>query len=344
VEHHSGRISLASRIIFGVVVLAFLGFVILDWKESKEVLVGTNWHYVPPVLGLTFLSYVCASLGFVLVGEAFGLKVRRFSLFRVGIITMAVNNLVSMGGVAGHTIRVALLRNRDAAGGEILAASIFHSYLYTLSVTAGLPASLVYLYTSRPFSVAESAGLAAGFLLSIAIFVTMSLLVFSRRVRVRVFDLVCRAAARLFRKDLHDAFGRFHTSLSGGVRGFRKGRWLLVTLLIAGDWMFCILALFFCFRAFGISLRPGVLVMGFFAGISMGIVSMIPGGLGVQEGSMAGMYHLFGLSFEGALLSTILFRILYYLVPAAIGVVIYWHYLHAESGRQDPSAAQREPA
>lgn len=324
--------------------LAFLGFVILDWKASKEVLVGTDWHYVPWVLGLTFLSYGCASLGFVLVGEAFGLKVKRFSLFRVGIITMAVNNLVSMGGVAGHTIRVALLRNRDAAGGEILAASIFHSYLYTLSVTAGLPASLVYLYASRQFTAAESAGLAAGFLLSIVIFGTMSLLVFSRRFRIRVFDLVCRAAARVFRKDLHGSMGRFHTSLSEGVRGFRKGRWLLITLLIAGDWVFCILALFLCFRAFGMSPRAGVLVMGFFAGISMGIVSMIPGGLGVQEGSMAGMYHLFGLSFEGALFTTILFRILYYLVPAAIGLVIYWHYLHAESGGPGPAAPTGGPA
>ncbi len=42
---------------------------------------------------------------------------------------------------------------------------------------------------------------------------------------------------------------------------------------------------------------------------------MVPGGFGVQEGSMAGIYALLGSRLEQALLAAILFRIMYYLVP-----------------------------
>jgi uncharacterized membrane protein YbhN (UPF0104 family) len=50
---------------------------------------------------------------------------------------------------------------------------------------------------------------------------------------------------------------------------------------------------------------------------------MVPGGFGVQETSMAGIYALLGVSFERALLAAILFRVIVDFIPFFISLVIY---------------------
>ncbi|MEI2691160.1 MAG: lysylphosphatidylglycerol synthase domain-containing protein [Anaerolineae bacterium] len=50
---------------------------------------------------------------------------------------------------------------------------------------------------------------------------------------------------------------------------------------------------------------------------------MAPGGLGVQEGSMSGIYALFGVPFQQAVLAAILFRVLYYFVPYLFSLSLY---------------------
>jgi hypothetical protein len=50
---------------------------------------------------------------------------------------------------------------------------------------------------------------------------------------------------------------------------------------------------------------------------------MIPGGLGVQEGSMAGIFALLGVSFDRAVLASVLFRVIYFFVPYLISLTLY---------------------
>jgi uncharacterized protein (TIRG00374 family) len=97
---------------------------------------------------------------------------------------------------------------------------------------------------------------------------------------------------------------------------------LLLALLIA-DWLFTVATLFFAFRAFGLSVSPGVVLTGFFVGLSAGSLSMIPGGVGVQDASMAGVYVLLGVALEPALLATILFRACYYFIPFLAALLGY---------------------
>jgi len=68
---------------------------------------------------------------------------------------------------------------------------------------------------------------------------------------------------------------------------------------------------------------------GFAIGVTAGFLSMLPGGLGVQEGSMAGIFVLLGVEYERAVLAAMLFRVLYYVVPFAASLVLYAHILRA---------------
>jgi uncharacterized protein (TIRG00374 family) len=92
---------------------------------------------------------------------------------------------------------------------------------------------------------------------------------------------------------------------------------------MVGDWAFAAVTLWFCFGAFGHAPSLGVLLSGFGIGISAGNLSMVPGGLGVQEASMAGVYALLGTSFAQAVLAAILFRVVYDFVPFFISLPLY---------------------
>jgi len=75
------------------------------------------------------------------------------------------------------------------------------------------------------------------------------------------------------------------------------------------DWTTMIAAFVFCFYALGNSIGIGKIIIAFTAGITAGVISNIPGGLGVQEGSAAGVLALFGVGLEISVLATLLFRI-----------------------------------
>jgi len=70
-----------------------------------------------------------------------------------------------------------------------------------------------------------------------------------------------------------------------------------------------------------------VVITGFAVGVAAGVMSMVPGGLGVQEGSMAGVYHLLGVPLEQGVLVSFLFRLVYYMVPFGVSLLFYRNVL-----------------
>jgi len=107
---------------------------------------------------------------------------------------------------------------------------------------------------------------------------------------------------------------------------------MLLTLL---DFSSSIIAMGFIFEALGPPVKVGALVTGYVIGIMAGLLSMVPGGFGVQEGSMASLYALMGVQLEQAVLAAILFRILYYLLPYFLILPFYNRLLH-RAGKQAP--------
>ena len=83
---------------------------------------------------------------------------------------------------------------------------------------------------------------------------------------------------------------------------------------------------------------PAVVVTGFAVGVAAGVMSMVPGGLGVQEGSMAGAYHLLGVPLEQGVLVSFLFRLVYYMVPFGVSLLFYRSVLRGPISTTDTEA------
>jgi hypothetical protein len=316
--------------------------IFLDRHEIARLLGHTDWRLVPFALAATGVSYLSLSAGLVTVGELLDIRAPRLHLLRAAYISEVLNHVVSLGGVAGYSLRTAVVVRMGVRAGDILAMSLLHSYMNNSALALLLGAGLFVLTTSPviapPWTVAATA---LGIL--VATFTTISTAaLFSTRVRAPLVWVSRRIVALLprhWRETANLAVTDLDIALDRGSTSVRKhpARAIPPALFIAVDWVAALAAFWLCLAAFGTHVTIPVLVSGVTIGVAAGFIAVIPGGLGVQEGTLVGVFALFGVPVSHAALASILFRIVYYFVPYLVSLTMY-----VGAARGTPDAA-REP-
>lgn len=327
---HTQRLLLG--IVAGVVLLGVV-IVVLDWHQVAHVLTNAEWEWVAVAVVFTALSYLCLSAGFAAASRIFDIALNGRDLIIIGFITNALNNLVSTGGAAGYSVRLIFMRRRGQATADILAASILHSYLNTLAVLVLLPLGLAHLIASHPLSRREEVALGIVLGLACLALAGASAFVFHPSTRKAILGIVIGLGRHMAGRDLRSSFSRLDSTLAHGVAAMQQhpSRLALLVGLVIVDWASSVFALGCCFDALGSPLSVGVLVTGFAIGVAAGLVSMVPGGLGVQDGSMTGIYAWLGVPLEQAVLVSVLFRVVYYMLPFVVSLAFYWSFLHTSA-------------
>jgi uncharacterized protein (TIRG00374 family) len=316
-----------------VIILGFLGvfLVILDWREVRQILRDVAWEPLLLAIAATAISYLSLSYGFAAINRIFGVGLTWFDLVQIGFASIALSHIVSSGGVAGYSFRFLTMRQRGVPAEDILAASLFHSYFNNIVMLALLPAGLIYLLIKHPLATPQVFGIGTAVGILVLLLITSTLILFVHALRSVLLRLTGNTWRSLTRRNIGSVLRGLDDTLARGMARVRRRPQALAfpIVLIVLDWTVSVVALGLCFDALGDPVGPGVLLTGFAIGITLGVLSMIPGGLGVQEGSMAGVYTLLGVSTEQALLAAVLFRIVYYLVPFVLSLGFYWPLLRA---------------
>jgi uncharacterized protein (TIRG00374 family) len=329
-----------------IVVFALLGTLValLDARKAWALLQRAEWQLLPAALALTAASYFCLSAGYSSINRLFGIQLKWRDLLEIGFVSFALNNLVSVAGVAGYSLRLLLLRRRGLATGDVLGASLVHSYFNHLVMMALLPAGLVYLLVNHPLGRTQTAELWTALGLVMVVLAATTLLLASARVRGGAVRVLAPPARRILRRDVEPGLRDLDATLGRGLAAIRARPAVLGVplLLVLADWLTSVLTLGVCFDALGDPLHFGILLTGFSIGVTAGLLSMLPGGLGVQEGSMTGVYVLLGVDLEHAVLAAMLFRIVYYIVPFALSLSLYARILR-RSGPLLPDASASAP-
>jgi len=341
-ESGSSHRRLLIGIVIAVMVVGIL-VVALDWKQARQVLITANWALLVPALLASGLSYLLLNIAFALVTRSWGIELGVWRLIEIGFVSTVLNHLVTAGGAPGYTVRVLHMRRPGISTKQILAVSLFHIYLSLLALMAMLPVAMVYLLLNSSLSPGATASLGAvavGMVIALGV---AGALVFSDALRTRLLGLAERLWYKVTHRDVSESLESFGDTMAEGVSVFRSRprRFALIMGLIVADWASSMGALWLCFAALGTSLSPGVLLSGYTLGITAGLASMVPGGLGVQEGSMAGIYHLLGIPLHQSVLAAVLFRVVYYFIPYLISLIFHWHLLR-QMGQADRAPDDKE--
>jgi uncharacterized protein (TIRG00374 family) len=335
--HSYNRI--ATAIILAITLVGII-LVVSDWQKMHLVLAQTDWRYLPIILGFTFFSYAFYSYGYAVVAQMLDIPMRKLELAEVCFISTVVNHVLTTGGVVGYSLRYLLMNMYKVSFKDVLSSSIFHVYLTSLDMLTILPLSFIYLMVNA--AVPHGAAIALGVmtLVFLAVLILTTAFVFLPSIRKPIIILLANLGLTILRRDYKSWLTQLDETMTRGRRAIRNRPILLawIMLLTLADFVCSIAVMGFIFKALGASVTPGALVTGYVIGIMAGLLSMVPGGFGIQEASMAGIYALLGTPLEFAVLAAILFRILYYLVPYFC-ILPFYNRLLREARQQVTSEA-----
>ena len=317
----------------GMILLCVWVYFAVDPGQLTRLSRRSTWSIALLAVVSSFVSYGLISVALLLIGRTMGIRRVSARIFiLITFLSLTLNHVVSLG-VAGYSARVLLLRRAGEAPGTVLAASLLHSYLTTLVMVSLLPIGLGAIAFSPHVRPAGHAALQFATLVSTIAALGMTVALVSSTLRHGVLRLVGRIGRFLPRHA--EGIAQMLVDLDAGLTTagrFAKSRpaaALLPVLLTILDWSAVLVAFWLCLEAVGVDVGPGVLIAGFAIGINAGVVSLVPGGLGVQEGSQAGVLALFGVPFGPALLASVLFRVVYFLVPFMVSLPLYFIVLRA---------------
>jgi len=158
-------------------------------------------------------------------------------------------------------------------------------------------------------------------LLIVMAFVSFVILVIqSKKICLRLIDFISRI------RFLSKFAGNFHALYESAYTLFSFKNLLIAVSISVISWFFECLALFFVLKGFGTD--PSLLFSIFVFSFSTiaGVISMIPGGLGVAEGSMTGLFLITGIQKAVAVSATLIIRFCTLWFGVLIGLIALYRF------------------
>jgi uncharacterized protein (TIRG00374 family) len=277
----------------------------------------------PWAVGLAILSELLSyvALGFMMK-RIVGLTGQELTLHRAFGVTLAsgavgliAGGLVGIGGSSFRWLRDAGIR----AEGALLAGwlpTLLNASTIALFALLGMVQLVLVQKLSR--------GLWIAFSLSLAVLVTVaSALFWASGHRESAKKILCRWQekwARLRKKEpeperlnatVDRLFDAFHVLKTRG--------WKIPVAAAAMGVVFDMGAMYWLFVAAGHQLTPGKVLSGYALPLLLGKVAVIPGGIGVVEGTMILLYDGFGVPAATALLVVLGYRVIAFWMPNLLG-------------------------
>ena len=311
-------------------ILAILGLavhLILPQITSLEHSWKVLTTLTPWAVGLAFVAQALSYLGSgYMLQIILGLAHQSLKLFSSTLIVLGA---ASVGMVAGGMVGSAAAiyrwtsQENDHPEGATLASilpSIFNNLVLVLVSLFGL----VHLLILHDLSQAQLIGFSAIILI---LGLVIGAVILSLRHRDQAMAAVLWVAghlARLRRKPFDPDASRTTTNnLFSAWDSLRSGAWREPALGAVLNVAFDMLTLFFLFVAAGHSVSPGVLLAGYGLPLLLGKMAfVVPGGMGVVEGSMAALYDGLGIPDAITVVVVLGYRLISFWLPSLSGFPI----------------------
>ncbi len=309
------------RISFIIVAASLLYLSLLiwsNWNETSMLIINIELPVVLLVCVLSMTNYLLRSVKWHYYTKLAGAKVPfsdNTKIFLAGL------SLTLSPGKFGEVVKAYLLKERhgvEMRKGVLAILAERVTDVIAMAVLLGIGAigiefsrgNLTYLTIGDDKSLLSS-------VLKASILVVLFFLIFVLIVRRNMFlkVLLSRVPARRRKGIKHNDFAK------DVQRMFGLKPLLLMSLLSAGSWFMECLGLYLILKAlsFKVSLSSAVFI--FALSTLAGVISMLPGGIGVAELSMISLLSLSGMERASATAATLVFRALTLWFAVLVGVI-----------------------
>ena len=324
------RSHLISALVVGLGVLALL-FVFSDthklWLTASEL--DGRLLLIPFACALA--SYAVMARSYQGIARAAGSEVPFWEMLKITLVANTANYVVSTGGLSGFALRLYFFLRLSIPSGTAVIISLVQGFITNVVLLLFVVAGFAYLVTAhdlRGYALGTTATLL--FLFILAAVLAMALLL-HRGLRRRTLFMMAETVHWFMHRFLprhkpaRISIWRFQRNLNRGIEFLllRKRRMVIPTLWIVVDWVLTLLILYGAFVAVRHPIPITFVVVGFAVGIVLSMVSFVPGGLGIMEGSMAAIFSSLSVPFETAVVAALIFRIAYYVMPMIISLFFF---------------------
>lgn len=292
-------------------------------EKSWSVLEKMSWWGIALAILSQALSYTGA--GFLLHSIIRNNQMKLSSL-KGFLITLASNSigLVAGGWVGGAAVSYGWIRQEIRDGRTAAFAGTLPSFLNNAVLVAVAILGTIHLLVVHDLSNQQLIEFAI-IMLVLGIFVILLSVTLRSPERTNRFAIwFARRWATLRKKPFSpESTSESVRQFLGAWESLSGRKWLLPMLGAAANVGFDILTLFFVFLATGYKVSLGVLLAGYGLPLILGKIAFIlPGGVGVIEGSMVALYDSLKVPDEISVVVILGYRLISFWLPSLLGFVV----------------------
>lgn len=290
--------------------------------KSLAVLKKMTWWLVALATLAQIFSYVGS--GYILKSILANRK-QHLSIWKGVLITIASYSigLVAGGWVGGAAATYGWMRKDHTSSDSATLASILPALLNDAALTVVSILGVIYLFIVHDLTKIQLLGYGL-VLVILGALVILTVMATKRPQAVkRVAVQLGSRWAKLRHQDHHPEQTEVSVDrILNAWKSLDQGRWIKPTLGAFANVVFDMLTLYLVFLAAGYKMNISVLFAGYGLPLMLGKIAFIlPGGVGVIEGSMAALFESLKVPSEVAVISILGYRVLSFWLPTLIGFI-----------------------
>jgi uncharacterized protein (TIRG00374 family) len=326
------KLQKALKYAVGIIIIIGLILAFSTLRKFRQHFLTMNINFFLLSIVFTLIVYVFEAIFTRVSLKVFGENLRFLPSLKYSFIINAFGYLVNLGGLAHFATQIHVLDYHNIPASKSTYSRVIHLIFFNIFFTILLIASFIALVSNKQkgdlYITLILIVISILFLIMGGFFLAIFYLPFQDKASILFVGFLNRIIGIITKKFrikptwASDFLKDFNT---GFFKLFRNpGYFTSISLLTVIIWIFWLGVMYFTFLAFRYKISIGHLLTGFSIGQLIGVLSMIPGGAGTMEGSMALVFAAVEIPLETALSSIILFRLSFYIVPFFLSLPFYF--------------------
>ena len=326
------------KIIINVVtIMARVVLIYFSWPQITEGLKeigGAKWSIIALMIPMQIFNfYAVGMIYYSYFSDTRHTKITRKNMFKVALELNFVNNVFPSGGVAGFTYLGYRMKHYGVAVSRTTLAQTLRFALTFLSFLVLLFIGLFMLSFG-----ASSSGVTVFIGLSIAFFTLfgtiLGIFIVSDEQRIKAFTAFLPRLLNMVLKPFNKGrantinvpkieklFADLHTDYVALMRDRNRLKRPFLWALAVNTSE--VLTIYLAYLALGQTVNPGAVILAYSVASFAGLVSILPGGIGVYEALMTTTLAAAGVPKALALSATLIYRIFTMIIFVPAGFILY---------------------
>ncbi len=316
-------------IVFFIVGLAIMGVMLyyIGIEEVLEALKESNLWFVLLAVLLQFFTYFLYAWRWHIINNAANMSLGVKRLLPMVLVSLAVNNITPSGRGGGEPVRAYLLAKEgnykfEDTFASVIADRSFDTFPFLiLSIITII--GIITTFSLDPTVLAILVICVVGITAAVAVLIYVCI---NEAFGVKITSWVIKIVRRFYKKydentekRIIEAVISFQSTMNLLLRN--RNILLYALPLSFVIWIFEILRVYAVFLAFGASISPIIIGEVFIIASLVGMVPLLPGGLGAVDGIMILLYSGAGVTASISAAATLVERVISFWMSTFIGLI-----------------------